>query len=99
MRMSSLPDTVVFHQEGLIEYHLLFNNPKEYFSNLFSSGYDNGYAGLFSSTNSYWNDLTSNIIIKFLSICDIFSFGKYYINVIFYNYVIFFGIHWIVPGF
>ena len=91
MRMSSLPDTVVFHKEGLIEYHLLFTDPKEYVKNLFHSGYDTGYAGLFSSTNSYWNDLTSNIIIKFLSICDIFSLGKYYINVIFYNYVIFFG--------
>ena len=91
MRMSSLPDTMVFHKEGLIEYNLLFNDPKTYFTNLFYSGYNTGYAGLFSSTNSYWNDLTSNLIIKFLSICDIFSFGNYYVNVIFYNYVIFFG--------
>lgn len=91
MRMSSLPDTLVFHREGLIEYHLLFTNPKDYFSNLFYSGYGTGYGGLFSSANSYWNDLTSNLIIKFLSLCDIFSFGNYYVNVIFYNYVIFFG--------
>ena len=91
MRMSSLPDTIVFHREGLIEYHLLFSNPKDYFSNLFHSGYDTGYGGIFSSANSYWNDLTSNLIIKFLSLCDIFSFGNYYVNVIFYNYVIFFG--------
>jgi hypothetical protein len=91
MRLSNLPDTMVFHKEGLIEYYLLFNNPKEYFSNIFRSGYDSGFAGLFSSTNSYWNDLTSNLIIKFLSICDIFSFGNYNVNVIFYNFVIFFG--------
>lgn len=91
LQMSSLPDTIVFHKEGLIEYHLLFSHPREYFSNLFYSGYETGYAGLFSSANSYWNDLTSNLIIKFLSLCDIFSFGNYYVNVIFYNYVIFFG--------
>jgi hypothetical protein len=91
LRMSSLPDTIVFHREGIIEYHLLFNHPKEYFTNLFQSSYDTGYGGLFSSTNSYWNDLTSNLLIKFLSICDIFSFGNYYVNVIFYNAVIFFG--------
>lgn len=91
LRMSSLPDTIVFHKEGVIEYHLLFSHSRQYFSNLFHSGYNTGYAGLFSSTDSYWNDLTSNLIIKFLSLCDIFSFGNYYVNVIFYNYVIFFG--------
>src|SRR5207342_222317 len=32
-----------------------------------------------------------NIIIKFLSVCDIFSFGYYNVNVIFYNFAIFFG--------
>ena len=91
LQRSSLPDTIVFHKEGLIEYHLLFSHPLKYLSNLFHSGYKTGYAGLFSSTDSYWNDLTSNLLIKFLSLCDIFSFGNYYINVIFYNYVIFFG--------
>jgi hypothetical protein len=83
---------MVFHKEGLIEYHLLFSNPKEYISNFFQSNYTTGYGELFSSKNSYWNDLTGNIIIKFLSVCDIFSFGNYYVNVIFFNFVIFFGV-------
>lgn len=91
MRTSNMPDTMVFHKEGLIEYNLLFSNPKEYIHNFFQSNYSSGYGELFSSTNSYWNDLTSNIIIKFLSVCDIFSFGYYNVNVIFYNYAIFFG--------
>ena len=91
LRISSVADTAIFHKEGLIEYHLLFTQPKEYFTNLFQSNYKTGYGGLFSSTNSYWNDLTSNLLIKFLSVCDIFSFGYYYVNVIFYNAVIFFG--------
>lgn len=91
LRISSVADTAIFHKEGLAEYHLLFTHPGEYFTNLFQSGYSTGYDGLFSSTNSYWNDLTSNLIIKFLSVCDIFSFGHYYVNVIFYNATIFFG--------
>jgi hypothetical protein len=82
---------MVFHKEGLIEYNLLFSNPKEYIHNFFQSSYSSGYGELFSSTNSYWNDLTSNLIIKFLSVCDIFSFGYYNVNVIFYNFSIFFG--------
>src|SRR5207248_37361 len=87
----AMDDTWIFHADGLKEYYLLFNDPKEYFSNFFRSGYSTGYAGLFKSSQSYWNDLKSNLIIKLLSIFDIFSMGNYYINVIFYNWIVFFG--------
>ena len=91
MGITSNADTMVFHNEGLIEYHLLFSDPKEYIRNFFHSNYKTGYGEFFSSTNSYWNDLTSNLVIKLLSIFDIFSFGNFYVNVIFYNYITFFG--------
>ena len=84
-------DTLGYNLFGLQEYHLLFNHPKEYFTNLFISGYSDGYQGILSSANSYWKDLGDNIVIKFLSICDLFSRGNYFINVIIYNYVLFFG--------
>lgn len=89
--ITSATDTLTFHKEGLIEYHLLFNDPAAYFSNFFHSNYPTGYGEFFSSSNSYWNDLTSNLLIKFLSVCDIFSGGNFYVNVLFYNYVTFFG--------
>ena len=91
MRSNGLGDTILFHNEGLKEYHLLLNDPKQYVINFFHSGYQNGYDDLLSSKNSYWKDLQGNMIIRFLSICNIFSFGNYYVNVIFYNFVIFFG--------
>ena len=91
MQSNGLSDTIFFHKEGLKEYNLLLNDPKQYVINFFHSGYQNGYDGLLSSQNSYWKDLQGNIIIRFLSVCNIFSFGNYYINVIFYNFVIFFG--------
>ena len=91
MQNNGLADTVFFHKEGLKEYHLLINDPKQYIINFFHSGYQNGYDGLLSSQNSYWKDLQGNMIIRFLSVCNIFSFGNYYVNVIFYNFVIFFG--------
>lgn len=68
------------------------HHPLSYCSNLFTSNYAAGYGSVYSSTQSYWNNLSANLIIKFLSICDIFSFGHYYVNVIFYNFVIFFGV-------
>ncbi|GAB2822185.1 hypothetical protein GCM10027043_23930 [Ferruginibacter profundus] len=79
------------NREGWSEYQLLWSNPKEYLSNLFTSGYDKGYGGLFDSFQSFWNDLRNNIIIKMISLCDIFSRGNYYINSLFFNFVGFLG--------
>ena len=85
-------DTWNYHRGGLQEYMLLANDPHEYFTNLFYSYDDsNGLHSFFGSKDSYWNDLKSNIFIKFLSILDIFSFGHYYVNVIFYSFISLFG--------
>lgn len=84
-------DYWTLNKHGWEEYQLLWNNPKEYFTNLFHSGYSNPYGGLFDSFGSFWNDLRNNIIIKFLSICNIFSQGNYYINSLFFNFFCFFG--------
>ena len=90
-RATYLADTWDYHNESMVEYHLLFSNPKEYFLDFFQSNYGSHYGGFFDSYRSYWNDLRSNLVIKLLSVFDIFSFGNYYINVIFYNFIIFFG--------
>jgi hypothetical protein len=84
-------DTWNYHQQGVDEYHLLFANPKEYFTNLFYTGYTYGYDGILQTQNSYWNDLKDNLIIKLVSVFHIFSGGNYYVNVILYNFTIFFG--------
>ena len=73
------------------EYKLLFTDPGKYFSNLFTSDYEGGYSGIFNSFNSYWNDLRSNIIVKLVSVFNIFSRGDYYINSLFFNFIVFFG--------
>lgn len=84
-------DTWKYHLDALDEYHLLWNEPAKYFGNLFQTGYSYGYQGLFGSSHSYWNDLKTNLIVKFVSVLDIFSFGIYYTNVILYNFLTFFG--------
>jgi hypothetical protein len=86
-----LADTWIYNIQGIDEYHLLFSDPKEYFLNFVRSPYSSGYAGFFQSSQSYWNNLRSNIMIKLLSLFDIFSFGNYYVNVIIYNFIVFFG--------
>lgn len=76
---------------ALEEYQLLQTNPVKYLINIFTSGYQGGYAGMFSSGDSYWNDLKGNIVIKLVSVFNIFSRGDYYINSLFFNFIIFFG--------
>ena len=76
---------------ALKEYQLLLTHPGTYFSNIFISDYPGGYGGIFSSHDSYWNDLKGNLLIKLVSIFNIFSRGDYYINSLFFNFIIFFG--------
>lgn len=84
-------DSSFFHLQGIAEYHLLLNDPKSYFSNIFQSNYQDGYTRIFDTTDSFWNDLRSNLISKLLAVFNIFSGTNYFINTIFYNFLIFFG--------
>lgn len=86
--LAQMWDTWMYHTESLKEHELLLNNSNEYFTNLFSDFSRNDGWNLFGP---YWNDLKGNAIVKILSVFDIFSFGNYYVNVIFYSFFTLFG--------
>ncbi len=79
------------NDEAWIEYQLLINDPALYFKNIFTSDYASGYGGMFGTMDSYWNDLKANILIKIVSVFNLFSRGDYYINSLFFNFIVFFG--------
>jgi len=85
--LAQMVDTWGFYYESLTEYELLKNNPVEFFSSLFQNNYEHGYEGFLSSQNSWWNDIHATIFIKLLAFINLFSFGHYYINVIFYSFL------------
>jgi hypothetical protein len=89
--LAQMWDTWGFHAGSIQEYNLLFQNPHEYFTNLFNNPYEGGVSKFFGSTDSYWNDLKGNVFIKILSVFNIFSFGNYFVNVIFYSFFTLFG--------
>lgn len=89
--LAQMWDTWGYHANGLIEYKLLFNNPHEYFTNLFQDPYGDGVTKFLGTTDSYWNDLKGNAFIKILSVFDLLSFGNYYVNVIFYSFITMLG--------
>lgn len=84
-------DTWGFHYLSLEENKWLLRDPAAFITDLFKSGYENKYGGFFASSSSWWNDLKSNLFIKFLAIVNLFSFGNYYINVIFYSFLTYLG--------
>ena len=86
-----LSDPLSFHNYGIEEYNLLFSNPRKYLTNIFIDTRSNNYSGFFGTSNSFWNDTRSNVIIKLLSIFDIFSGKNFFINCLFYNFLVFFG--------
>ena len=85
-----ISDVIEFHRQGIAEYNLLFNNPHEFFTNIFHTNYNN-YSNFLESSGSFWNDLRTNIIAKIISIFDIFSAQNFFINSLFFNFLIFFG--------
>ncbi len=89
--LAQMWDTWGYHTNSIQEYHLLFNNPHEYFTNLFNDPYEGGVSKFFGTTDSYWSDLKGNVFIKILSVFNILSFGNYFINVVFYSFVTLFG--------
>ena len=89
--LAQMQDTWSFHTNSVQEYNLLFNNPHEYFTNLFRDPYESGVSKFFESNDSYWNDLKGNMFIKILSVFNILSFCNYYVNVIFYSFATLFG--------
>ncbi|MBL0234565.1 MAG: hypothetical protein IPQ08_12980 [Chitinophagaceae bacterium] len=89
--LAQMQDTWSFHAGSIQEYHLLFTHPGEYFTNLFHNPYDKGMEKFFGANDSYWNDLKGNVLIKLFSLFNIFSFGYYYVNVIFYSFISLFG--------
>ncbi|MEO9145467.1 MAG: hypothetical protein ABI237_07900 [Ginsengibacter sp.] len=85
-------DSVTFHNMGVEEFHILFQNPHEYFTNIYHSYSAEQYSRLLDTSRSFWNDLRSNLIAKMLSLFDIFSFKSFLINTLFFNFLVFFGL-------
>jgi len=90
-QMAQMIDTWAYHVESLNEYRLLTSHPVDFFTSLFHNTYEGGYTNFLSSKNSWWNDVKANFLIKIMAVFDLFSFGNYYVNVIFYSFLSLFG--------
>jgi len=83
-------DTWHFFELSKGETDWLLHDPIAFFKDIFMYGYERS-GNLFVGGNSYWNDLKSNLIIKLLAVCNVFTLKDYYANIVLFNFIFFFG--------
>lgn len=83
-------DTWHYFDLSKTETDWLLRDPFAFFTDLFNHGY-NSAGNLFIGSNSYWNDLKSNVIIKTIAISNVFTFKNYFGNIFIFNFLFLFG--------
>ena len=86
-----LTDTWKFFSQGADQTLLLKQDPAEFFRDLLPKEVHAGFRGFFSTSNSYWNDIKHETMVKLASVLNLFSNSNYYINIIGYNFLVFPG--------
>lgn len=89
-------DTWLFQKYSLEETDLLFNDPILFITKLGPAYTFEWQGGTFGENMSAWmHTLENNLIIKVLTIGNLFGGSNYYINVVFFNFVLFWGHYWL----
>lgn len=89
-------DTWMFQKYSQEELQLLYNDPVEFITKLGPAGSFAWAGGGFWEGMSAWlHSLENNLIVKILTIANIFTGSNYYINVVFFNFVLFWGHYWL----
>jgi hypothetical protein len=89
-------DTWMYHKYAQEELQLLFNDPLQFITNIGPAGSFAWAGGGFWDGMSAWiHTLENHLIAKILAIANLFSGSNYYINVVFFNFVLFWGHYWL----
>ncbi len=86
----NISDTWGYFEKSKSETDWLLKDPTAFFKDIFMYGYQQS-GSLFAGQDSYWNDLKDNFIIKLLAICNVFTLKNYYADIVFFNFIFFFG--------
>lgn len=86
-----LTDTWKFFYQGAEQTALLKKDPSVFFRDLWPQKAHSGFGRLFSTSHSFWNDIKHELMVKFASVLNLFSGTNYYVNTVWYNFIVFFG--------
>ena len=84
-------DYLGYNTEGMQEYQLLKENPRQFFNGF--SGYLHTYGAghIFETSNSAWGYFRFILLFKLIAIADLVTQGNFYFNTAIFSTVIFFG--------
>lgn len=88
-------DTWAYNNRSIAEYEKLVSDPLLFFSELSPSSAFKAANGIIQSIDYYIMDLEDGIMVKLLAIFNIFSRGNYYVNVVLFNFLTFWGHYWL----
>lgn len=84
-------DTWRYHFQSMEETALLKSDPLRFITSLFDLNNETRYSSVFESVGSYWKELEYVLLIKLIAVFNLFSGGQYYINVIWFAFLVFWG--------
>jgi hypothetical protein len=92
-RIYTESDMSFYHWYSLVDLQLLSTSPTAFFKEwLLNWGDLSHHLNIFKPGNAvYWTDLGRQFHVKFMTLCNILSFGHLYVNVIFFNFFFFLG--------
>jgi hypothetical protein len=88
-------DTWAYHQQSLDEYKKMIHDPGQFFRDLTPESAIRGSSNIFQTIQYYIMDLETWLTLKILAVFNIFSRGNYYVNVVFFNALVFWGHYWL----
>lgn len=84
-------DTWMYHREALDDYQVMVHHPVIFINDLLPYSAFKYAHGFLQGMQYYIMDLETWTMIKMLAVFNIFSRGNYYINVLFFDFFVFFG--------
>ncbi|QEC45691.1 hypothetical protein [Pseudobacter ginsenosidimutans] len=87
-------DTWLFHQQGIEEKNLLFQQTAQFFADFNPFLPFERHATFSAGFRNLLGDWEYNLTVKPQAIFNIFSGGNYYINIVFFSFITFWGHYW-----
>lgn len=88
-------DTWLLHFNSLDEKQLLLNDPYRFFWEFTPGTAIRNGTGLIQTVRFYLNDLEYALQAKTLALINLITQGNYYINCVFWNFILFWGHYWL----
>ena len=88
-------DTWALHHDSILQYRRLLQSPVLFITDIFSGSPVRGGPAFYLQSDTYLGNLEYAIITKTMALFNFISQGNYYINVVFFNFLGFWGVYFL----